>query len=79
VNAAQTRRIGRSNLEVTGLGLGAALLGDLFVRVVAMIPGAVSAEQLRQNAANFGADIPAPPWAELKAEGLLPDDAPVPG
>jgi len=46
--------------------------------VAAIIPGAVSADEVRQNLDDFGRDIPADCWAELKAEGLLREDAPVP-
>jgi D-threo-aldose 1-dehydrogenase len=35
-------------------------------------------EQLRQNLAWFGHPIPADFWAELKHEGLLRADAPIP-
>jgi D-threo-aldose 1-dehydrogenase len=47
--------------------------------VAAIIPGAVSAEEVRQNLAYFRTDIPSDCWAELKTEGLLREDAPVPG
>jgi D-threo-aldose 1-dehydrogenase len=40
--------------------------------------GARSAEQVRRNAALFGAPVPRELWAELKAEGLLRADAPTP-
>jgi D-threo-aldose 1-dehydrogenase len=46
--------------------------------VAAVIPGAISAEQVRENAAHFASDVPAAVWEELKAEGLLRADAPVP-
>ena len=46
--------------------------------VASIIPGAVTPEQVRQNVAAVSADIPAPFWAELKAEGLLANAAPVP-
>ncbi len=47
--------------------------------VTAVIPGAFSAEQVSRNVATFRQDIPADLWAELKAEGLLHAEAPVPG
>lgn len=47
--------------------------------VAAIIPGAVSAEEVEQNLSYFRTGIPADCWAELKAEGLLRVDAPVPG
>ncbi|MEM8948862.1 MAG: aldo/keto reductase [Pseudomonadota bacterium] len=46
--------------------------------VAAIIPGAVSADEVGQNLAYFRHDIPLDFWAELKAEGLLREDAPVP-
>jgi D-threo-aldose 1-dehydrogenase len=46
--------------------------------VAAIIPGAVSPEEVEQNLAWFRSDIPADLWAELKATGLIRDDAPVP-
>jgi D-threo-aldose 1-dehydrogenase len=46
--------------------------------VAAVIPGAVTAEQVRENVERFSVGIPAAVWAELKAEGLLRADAPVP-
>ncbi len=46
--------------------------------VAAIIPGAVSAGEVEQNLSCFRTEIPADCWAELKAEGLLREDAPVP-
>ncbi len=46
--------------------------------VVAVVPGALSAEQARANAEAFAAEIPGALWEELKAAGLLRADAPVP-
>lgn len=46
--------------------------------VAAVIPGAVSREQVRENAEHFAHDMPVAFWEELKAEGLLREDAPVP-
>ena len=43
-----------------------------------MIPGAFHPDQVRRNVAAFHHPIPADLWAELKAEGLLRSDAPVP-
>jgi D-threo-aldose 1-dehydrogenase len=40
--------------------------------------GARSATQVERNAALFAARIPAGLWAELRAEGLLREDAPAP-
>ena len=44
--------------------------------VVSVIPGAVSAEQVRQNAANVAMPIPAELWADLKMQGLIDPEAP---
>jgi len=46
--------------------------------VVTSIPGARSADEVRQNIATLNVDIPAALWADLKAEGLVRPDAPVP-
>jgi D-threo-aldose 1-dehydrogenase len=46
--------------------------------VAAIIPGAVSPEQVLSNVAALRQPIPADLWAVLKAEGLLRADAPVP-
>ena len=42
--------------------------------VASVIPGAKGAARVRENAALMRAPIPADFWAELKAEGLLPED-----
>jgi D-threo-aldose 1-dehydrogenase len=47
--------------------------------VAAVIPGAVTPEEAVRNAATLRVEIPAELWAELKAEGLLHREAPVPG
>jgi D-threo-aldose 1-dehydrogenase len=46
--------------------------------VAAVIPGAASAAQVERNVATFRHPVPADLWAELKAEGLLREDAPTP-
>jgi D-threo-aldose 1-dehydrogenase len=46
--------------------------------VVSVIPGARSAAEVRANAAAMGEAIPAAFWADLKQEGLIHPDAPVP-
>ncbi len=46
--------------------------------VAAVIPGAITADQVRRNVASFRHPIPADLWAELKHEGLLRADAPTP-
>jgi len=45
--------------------------------VIAVIPGAVSPEQARQNAANAARPVPPELWEELKRAGLIHPDAPV--
>ncbi len=45
--------------------------------VVSVIPGAVTAHQVRQNAENVARPIPGELWAALKARGLLDQAAPV--
>ncbi len=47
--------------------------------VAAVIPGVRSAAHVQRNIDVFRQPIPAALWAELKHEGLLRDDAPVPG
>ena len=47
--------------------------------VAAVIPGAFHPDQVRRNLASFDHPIPGELWAELKHEGLLRSDAPVPG
>jgi D-threo-aldose 1-dehydrogenase len=44
--------------------------------VVSIIPGAVSAAQVRQNAENFARPIPPALWADLKIQGLIDPLAP---
>jgi D-threo-aldose 1-dehydrogenase len=46
--------------------------------VASVIPGARSAAHVERNVAAFRHPIPADLWAELKAQGLLREDAPVP-
>ncbi len=46
--------------------------------VVSTIPGAQSASEVENNAANIKVDIPADLWADLKEQGLLRNDAPTP-
>jgi D-threo-aldose 1-dehydrogenase len=44
--------------------------------VVSVIPGAMSPEQVRQNAANMALPVNAALWADLKAKGLIDPDTP---
>lgn len=46
--------------------------------VVAVIPGPVATEEVRQNLAWMRRDIPDALWAEIKAEALVGSDAPTP-
>ena len=46
--------------------------------VVAEIPGAVKPSEVEQNVASFMAPIPADFWVDLKLQGLIDSDAPVP-
>ncbi|WP_250515877.1 aldo/keto reductase [Caballeronia sp. INDeC2] len=45
--------------------------------VVSVIPGAVTAEEIRSNVRSLTTPIPPQLWADLKHEGLLREDAPV--
>ena len=47
--------------------------------VAAVIPSAVTPEEAVRNAATMRVEVPAGLWTELKAEGLLQREAPVPG
>jgi D-threo-aldose 1-dehydrogenase len=61
-----------------GVPLGAAALQFplLHPAVVSVIPGAVSAAQVAQNAANVALPIPEELWANLKMQGLIDPGAP---
>ena len=63
-----------------GVSLGAAALQFPFGHpaVAAVIPGANAPDQVQQNLEAMRAVIPADVWDELKSEGLLRQDAPVP-
>jgi D-threo-aldose 1-dehydrogenase len=63
-----------------GVDLAAAALqfGLAHPVVVATIPGASSPAHLQRNAALVDSAIPAGFWAELRAEGLVPVEAPLP-
>jgi len=43
-----------------------------------VLPGAVTPEEIHRNVALMSTKIPADVWSELKHEGLLRSDAPVP-
>lgn len=76
---AQVRRI-EAVCATHGVTLAAAALQFVLSHsaVRSVIPGALAAHEVRQNAAVLEAPIPAAFWAELKAERLLHDAAPVP-
>lgn len=61
-----------------GVPLAAAALQFplLHPAVVSVIPGAVSAAQVTQNAANTALKIPSDLWVDLKMQGLVDPDAP---
>lgn len=46
--------------------------------VVSSVPGAQSVTEVENNAANIKADIPDTLWTELKAQGLMHENAPTP-
>jgi len=75
----KTRRIA-AVCERHGVPLAAAALQFPLGHpiVASVIPGAFSAAQETRNVAAFGHVIPADLWSELKHEGLLRADAPVP-
>jgi D-threo-aldose 1-dehydrogenase len=64
-----------------GVELGAAALQFPLAHpaVASVIPGLASADEVAQTLMRHGAAIPEALWSELKHEGLLRDDAPVPG
>jgi D-threo-aldose 1-dehydrogenase len=47
-------------------------------QVVSVIPGGANAKEVALNARTMGVKLPKALWKELKAEGLLRKDAPVP-
>lgn len=47
--------------------------------VCSVIFGAVTPIEVQQNVAHFGADIPAGFWSDLRGEGLVDPDVPLPG
>ena len=46
--------------------------------VKSVIPGASSAQEVRQNVEIFETSIPAALWSDLKSQGLIRQDAPTP-
>jgi D-threo-aldose 1-dehydrogenase len=63
-----------------GVALPAAALQFVLAHPIAVsvIPGAVKASEVKQNAASIEARIPAVFWSDLKARRLIDPDAPVP-
>jgi D-threo-aldose 1-dehydrogenase len=63
-----------------GVDLRAAALQFVLAHpvVATVVPGARTVAEVEQNADLIGADIPAALWSDLKAEGLIPADAPTP-
>jgi D-threo-aldose 1-dehydrogenase len=47
--------------------------------VASVIPGPVATEEVRQNLSHMRRAVPAALWSELKAEGLVRQDTPLPG
>ena len=46
--------------------------------VVSIIPGAARASEVTQNIASLGLPIPSAFWLDLKDQGLIDKDAPIP-
>ncbi len=63
-----------------GVDLRAAALQFVLAHpvVATVVPGARTVAEVEQNADLIRADIPAALWSDLKAEGLIPADAPTP-
>jgi D-threo-aldose 1-dehydrogenase len=68
------------NVSRHGVDLRAAALQFCAAHpvVAAIIPGAKHADKVRENARLMAAPIPPAVWDDLKREGLIPSDAPVP-
>jgi D-threo-aldose 1-dehydrogenase len=77
--AARARTIGEICAK-HGMDLKAAALQFCAAHpvVAAVIPGARTPGEVRENLAMMRAPIPAALWAELKKQGLLPEHAPTP-
>lgn len=62
------------------VALGAAALQFVLAHpaVTSVVPGLVSPTEVAESVSRYGAPIPAQLWAELKQEGLVRADAPVP-
>lgn len=64
-----------------GVDLKAAALQFIAAHpvVAAVIPGGTNAAEVKQNAAMMKAPIPGDVWAAMRAEKLIPENAPTPG
>ena len=64
-----------------GVALPAAAMHFALAHPIAaaIIPGAVRPEEVAHNVASLGSTIPPAFWRDLKAQGLILPDAPVPG
>jgi hypothetical protein len=85
MDVARRVRLGTTDVAVTQLGLGTASMGgwpeeqseeDAVAAIRAAWDSGV--RYFDQNSADFSVHVPDAVWADLKAEGLLPDEAPVP-
>lgn len=65
--------------HATPLGAAALQFPLAHPQVVSVIPGANSPGQVQQNLEHMAHSIPDDLWAELKHDGLLRSDAPIPG
>lgn len=76
----RVRRL-RAACDRHGVPLAAAALRFPLAHpaVAAVLPGAVTPDQARENAAHLGRAIPGALWRELREEGLLDPSAPTPG
>jgi D-threo-aldose 1-dehydrogenase len=63
-----------------GVDLKAAALQFVLAHqaVATVIPGAQTVAELEENVRMAQQDIPAGVWSEMRLEGLIPEDAPVP-
>ena len=80
VHLVQKAKVLKAVCDRHGVELRAAALQFPFGHeaVISAVPGAASVAELEDNARVMRAEIPPALWAELKAEGLLPEGAPTP-
>ena len=69
-----------SGNHAQGVALAAAALQFPLAapEVCSVIFGAVTPEEVRQNIAHFAAEIPAGFWSDLRGEGLIAPEVPLP-